>query len=79
MTTANESVLVNETPGRWQSVLSSLGVFAERLDYGPQDHVFVVLDKLVQSVSRLEARLTVLEQQDSDTAVLVAAEPEERR
>ncbi|MCZ6831889.1 MAG: hypothetical protein O7F73_20325 [Gammaproteobacteria bacterium] len=79
MTTANESVLVDETIGRWQSVLSSLAVLAQRLDYDPQDHVFVMLDKLVQSVSRLEARLTVLEQQDSDTAVLVVAEPEERR
>ena len=55
MTQPNESVLVEEMPGRWQSLLSSLTAFSQALDYDPQEHAFVLLDQLGESVSQLEA------------------------
>lgn len=79
MTTANESVLVDETIGRWQSVLSSLAAFSQALDFDPQEHAFVLLDQLGESVSQLEARLTALEQRERNVAVVAVTEPEEGR
>ena len=59
--------------------MSSLAVFAERLDYDSQDHAFVLNEKLGESVSRVEARLTALEQQERNRTVSATAVPEEGR
>jgi hypothetical protein len=68
MTEANEIVLVEETPGLWQSLQSSITALMRALDYDPQEHAAVSLHKLGKTVSQLEARLALLEQHDEGRA-----------
>jgi hypothetical protein len=63
MTTSDEFAHAEEAPGRWQSLLSSLKVFAQALDYDLQEENYALLSKPGASVSQLEARLIALEQQ----------------
>ena len=64
MTEPNENVLVEETPGLWQSLQSSITALMRALDYDPQEHAAVSLHKLDETVSHLEARLVVLERHE---------------
>jgi hypothetical protein len=61
MTTSNETVRLEQTPGRWQSLLSSIADFARALDHDPHEQAAISLEKLGETVSQLEGRLAVLE------------------
>ena len=78
MTTANGKVLVDETLGRWQSLLSTLKAFVEALDYDPQMQTYASIHELVATVSQLEARVSVLERQNGDMSAPTSFEIEER-
>ena len=78
MTTANGMALLDETPGRWQSLLSTLKAFAEALDYDPQMQTYDSIHGLVATVSQLEARVSVLERQDGNMSAPTSFEIEER-
>ena len=78
MTTANGRALADETPGRWQSLLSTLKALVEALDYDPQMQTYASIHELVATVSQLEARVSVLEGQDGNTYASTSFEIKER-
>lgn len=78
MKEANETLSAEEVARPGQSLLSTLKIFVEGLDYDPQLHVYRSMKELVSSVSQLEARLAVLEQREGNNSAHVIAETEER-
>jgi hypothetical protein len=62
MNTPNETVLVEQAPGRWQLLLSSIADFMRALDHDPHEQAAISLDKLGETVSQLAARLAALEE-----------------
>lgn len=66
MKEANETLSAEEVARPGQSLLSTLKIFVEGLDYDPQLHVYRSMKELVSSVSQLEARLAVLEQREGN-------------
>ena len=78
MNTTTNRVLVDESTRRGQSLLSTLKTFAQGLDYDPQFHMYTVVTELVTAVSKLEARLAVLEQRAGSKPATVVTETEER-
>lgn len=79
MTKANANNAVEEeTGGKWRSLRSSLMNLMNTLDYDPREHADAVVDQLGESVSQLEARLSVLEQQGRRVPVAETTELDER-
>jgi hypothetical protein len=78
MKEANETLSAEEVARPGQSLLSTLKIFVEGLDYDPQLHVYRSMKELVSSVSQLEARLAVLEQREGNNPAHVITETEER-
>ena len=73
-----EMVSADDVPRRGQSLLSSLKIFMEGLDYDPQLDMHTSMQELLDSVSRLEARLAVLEKREGSNPAPVITETEER-
>jgi hypothetical protein len=79
MTVATKMYMAERTPSRWDSLLLTLRKFAEALDSDPQMEDYSSTNKLVEAVSRLEARLAVLEQRERNSSATAITEIEERK
>ncbi len=79
MTVASKMAVAGRTPRRWDSLLLTLRELEEALDYDPQIQAYTSINKLVEAVSRLEARLAVLEQHERNSSAPAVTEIEERK
>jgi hypothetical protein len=68
MTVATKMAMTERTSSRWDSLLLTLRRFSEALDPDPQMEVYTSMNKLVEAVSRLEARLAVLEPREGNSS-----------
>lgn len=64
MTEQTKTAISNQSPSRWQKLMTTLDTIDQAISYDPQEHRDAIIKQLWQRVKQLEIRVNELESND---------------